>query len=113
MSFHTEVWVQSLDGEVLEVSTVRRELIVYLDENSLSHDTLKSISEACAPDLHALTNTLFYLDSWSIIALFTTLAVYLPNRNFAVRGVGEDPRDIWTREFSNGMVTFEAGPFNE
>jgi len=32
--------------------------------------------------------------SWSIIALFDKLAEGLPHASFAVKGSGEDPRDI-------------------
>jgi len=37
----------------------------------------------------------------------------LPKLSFTVKGVGEETRDIWVREFMDGQISFEAGPFNE
>ncbi|SEK13796.1 hypothetical protein [Paraburkholderia diazotrophica] len=109
MSFHTQVWVYPFDGEPLNVAGSRDRIVSFIDEHALSHDVLKDLTEACQSALP--TSTLFYLDSWSIIALFTKLAQCLPNASFAVKGAGEEPRDIWSREYENGAVTFEAGPF--
>ncbi|MBR7964345.1 hypothetical protein KDW41_28445, partial [Burkholderia vietnamiensis] len=45
--------------------------------------------------------------------LFDKLASCLPNVSFAVKGSGEGHRDIWVREYADGVSTFEAGPFDE
>jgi len=37
----------------------------------------------------------------------------LPKLSCTVKGVGEETRDIWVREFMDGQISFEAGPFNE
>ncbi|MFJ1209379.1 MULTISPECIES: hypothetical protein [Burkholderia cepacia complex] len=111
MSFHTQVWVHPFDGEPLNVAGVRDVISKFLDEYALSHDVLKNLSEACGSALP--TSTLFFLDSVAIIMLFDKLAECLPHSSFAVKGSGEDPRDIWTREYADGAVTFEAGPFHD
>lgn len=111
MSFHTQVWVYPFDGEPLDVARSQQELVKFLDERALSHDVLSNLFEACQSALP--TSTLFFLDSWSIIALFAKLAQCLQNASFAVKGTGDDPRDIWSREYSSGRVTFEAGPFED
>ncbi len=113
MSSHTMVWVHPLDGEALDVASVRVLLVGYLDESGLSHDTLTSLSEACASALPASSPTLFFLNSWMLIEVFGMLASFLPHASFAVRGVGEEHRDIWVREYADGVVTFEAGPFHD
>ncbi|WP_322053151.1 hypothetical protein [Paraburkholderia bannensis] len=111
MSFNTRVWVYPCDGEPLNVASTRDELVKFLDERALSHDVLKNLMEAGQSALP--TSIDFYLDSWSIIDLFTKLAQCLPDASFAVKGSGEEARDVWSREYSNGIVTFEAGPFHD
>ncbi|KWE64555.1 hypothetical protein WL77_19135 [Burkholderia ubonensis] len=111
MSFHTQVWVHPFDGEPLNVVAAREVLSKFLDEYALSHDVLSDLSDACGSALP--TSTLFFLDSMSIIMLFDKLAECLPHTSFAVKGSGEDPRDIWTREYADGAATFEAGPFHD
>ncbi|AIO25449.1 MULTISPECIES: hypothetical protein [Burkholderia] len=111
MSFHTQVSVHPFDGEPLNVASVREELLRFLDEYSLSHDVLTNLTEACGSALP--TSTLFFLNSMAIVMLFDKLASCLPNASFAVKGSGEDHRDIWVREYADGVATFEAGPFDE
>jgi hypothetical protein len=111
MSFHTQVWVYPFDGEPLNIASSRDEIVEFIDEHALSQDVLTNLLEVCQSALP--TSTLFYLDSWSIIALFTKVAQCLPNASFAIKGSGEDSRDIWSREYGNGILTFEAGPFQD
>ncbi|MFL9867842.1 hypothetical protein PQR67_27015 [Paraburkholderia fungorum] len=113
MSFHTLVWVHPFDGEPLAISSAQDEITTLLDERALSHDVLKNLFEACGSALPASSPTLFFLDSWSVADLFGEVARCLPHASFAVKGVGEEPRDIWVREYADGAATFEAGPFQE
>lgn len=113
MSFHTFVWVYPCDGEPLAIPSARDALTKFLDERALSHDVLKNLLEACGSALPASSPTLFFLDSWSVADLFEEVARCLPHASFAVKGVGEKPRDIWVREYADGAATFEAGPFHE
>jgi hypothetical protein len=108
MSFHTDVWVQPLEGDLLVLDSVRSELIAYLDSNALSQDVYTDLVTACTE-----SNAYFSLDSWSVRALFEVVARLLPKLSFTVKGVGEETRDIWVREFMDGQISFEAGPFNE
>lgn len=111
MSFHTQVWVHPFDGEPLNVDSARDAILTFLDEYALSHDVLSNLFEVCGSVF--ATSTLFYLDSTAIIMLFDKLAQCLPHATFAVKGSGEEPRDIWTREYADGVATFEAGPFHD
>ncbi|MBR8035786.1 hypothetical protein KDW59_27415 [Burkholderia vietnamiensis] len=95
----------------MNVAGVREELLKFLDEYSLSHDVLTDLTEACGSALP--TSTLFYLDRMAIVMLFDKLASCLPNVSFAVKGSGEDHRDIWVREYADGVATFEVRPFEE
>jgi hypothetical protein len=48
--------------------------------------------------------------SYAAIELFSNLAAEFPDISFAVRGRGEDIRDIWLREYAGGKTTFALGP---
>lgn len=52
----------------------------------------------------------FSLDSHSIIDLMGKVAALAPSVTFALRGLGEDPRTIWVREYEDGKPRFEFGP---
>ena len=52
----------------------------------------------------------FKLISFAVMELFTALAARFPDISFAIRGRGEDIRDIWIREFADGRNTFAFGP---
>jgi hypothetical protein len=51
------------------------------------------------------------LESVSLTDLFRVLSRRFPAVTFWVWGMGEDARDVWTREFLGGKVTFKRGPF--
>lgn len=113
MSFSTTVYLTLNDGNKSALTAIRAEVAAYLTENALSQDVLEDVEQAF--DVHGSTGpVMFNLEPWSIIALFTFVAEHIPSLSFDVKGVGDlGPGDIWTREFVNGVVAFEAGPFEE
>lgn len=113
MSFHTMIWIQPSDLEPFPLERAVPATQKFLDEHGVHQDTIKSLREACASPFAMSRPTLFFLDSGFLAILFDFLARQLPDISFAVRGVGEESRDIWIREFSNGELQFEAGPFYE
>jgi hypothetical protein len=38
------------------------------------------------------------------------VAALAPSITFALRGLGEDPRTVWVREYEDGKQRFEFGP---
>jgi len=96
----------------LELARARmREAIESLVESKGYHrDLAIGLREllACRPDQQ--NEKPFKMHSFAIIDLFTTLAEQFPEVPFAVRGRGEDMRDIWVRVYSGGKVTFDLGP---
>jgi hypothetical protein len=52
----------------------------------------------------------FAINSWALIELMADIAALAPQTEFAVRGVGEDPRMIWVREYAKGRETYAFGP---
>ena len=113
MSFHTMVWIHPNDLGPIPVERAVPAIQKFLDEHGVHQDTIKSLREACVSPLVKSGPTLFFLDSAFLAMLFGFLARALPETSFAIRGVGEEPRDIWVREFANGELQFEAGPFHE
>lgn len=107
------VWIQPNDPEPIPLERAVPAIQEFLDEHSVHQDTIKSLREACASPFATSRPTLFFLDSGFLAILFDFLARLLPDTSFSVRGFGEEPRDIWIREFSNGELQFEAGPFHE
>ena len=111
MSFHTLLWVHPYDGEALDIASIAPAIERFLDENGIHRDTVESLQQACASAFPSFEPTLFSLDGAFLAVLFEFIARQLPASSFTVRGVGEEPRDVWVREFSGGELQFEAGPF--
>lgn len=42
--------------------------------------------------------------------LMSRISARFPEQQMAVRGIGEEWRDLWLREFVGGKVVFSAGP---
>ncbi len=61
-------------------------------------------------DLITKKKASFKIISYAAIELFSILAARFPDISFAVRGRGEDIRDIWLREYEGGKTTFALGP---
>ena len=108
MSFHTELWIQLEEGHVSDVERIRADITGYLDRNALHHDICSDLLIAFSTG-----NSIFNLDGWSVRALLAEVSRLLPQLQFAARGVGEEIRDTWVREFAEGEQCFEAGPWNE
>ena len=51
------------------------------------------------------------LRSVALSEIFLVLSRKHPTVTLRIWGHGEDSRDIWTREFLGGEVTFDRGPF--
>ena len=51
------------------------------------------------------------LRSADLTDLFRVLSRRFPAVTFRVWAIGEESRDIWTREFLGGKITFRRGPF--
>jgi len=108
MSFHTELWIQLEEGRAADVEGIRDHLTDYLDRNALHHVVYNDLITA-----FSLGKSILSLDGWSVRALLAEVSKLLPKLEFAARGVGEEIRDTWVREFAGGEQSFEAGPWNE
>lgn len=61
-------------------------------------------------DLVTKKQATFKLISYAVIELFSKLATEYPEVSFAVRGRGEDIRDVWLREYAGGKNILALGP---
>jgi len=51
------------------------------------------------------------LVSQDIDGLMASISAQFPGIRFYVRGMGEEFRDVWLREYENGAIVFKLGPF--
>jgi hypothetical protein len=53
------------------------------------------------------------LVSYDIEMIMKHISLVFPNIIFYVRGMGEEFRDVWLRQFEAGKVIYSMGPFEE
>ena len=111
MSWWTHVDFAYLDSEAFgstaefDVARMRTEI-----EAIVSAKRLHAVVAQDICDLLAGGRAEFKLNSYAVIELFSKLASSFPKISFAIRGRGEDIRDIWVRTYSDGRNTFALGP---
>jgi hypothetical protein len=93
------------DTREFEIEHTRAEIEMIVDAQRCHRDAAKDMS-----DLIVKKHADFKLNSFAVIDLFSTLAARFPDVSFAIRGRGEDIREIWIREFAGGRNTFAFGP---
>jgi hypothetical protein len=101
-------YIDSEDSDATEefdVERMRTEI-----EATVSAQKLHSVVATDICDLVIKRKADFKLNSYVVIELFTKLAMKFPKVSFAIRGRGEDIRDVWVREYSQGRCTFALGP---
>ena len=52
------------------------------------------------------------LVSQDIEGLMTAVSVRYPDLGFYVRGMGEEFKDVWLRQFKSGETVYAVGPFD-
>jgi len=104
MSFHTELWIQLEEGDASDVERIRTDITGYLNQNVLPDLVYTDLLTAFSSGY-----SIFNLDGWSVRALLVEVSRLLPELQFAARGMGEEIRDTWVREFAEGEQRFEAG----
>ncbi len=111
MSWYTFVDFEYIDSEELgdtpEFDIERRlaEIELLVTSNQYHRDVAKDICE-----LITKKKASFKLISYAVIEIFSKLAARFPEVSFAVRGRGEDIRDIWLREYAGGKTILALGP---
>jgi hypothetical protein len=75
-------------------------------------DFLADLRDALRGPLHDATG---FNNVWSgyFEDFMLKLTPCFPDVTFLVRGAGEELREVWLREFKNGKITLEHGPFSD
>lgn len=105
MSFYTHVRLFPLDVGTFDLPTLAPQIDALVAAAQLHEDVASDIKQLLDKE-----EVGFSLDSFSIIDLIGKVAALAPSMTFAVRGLGEDPRTIWVREYEDGEQRFEFGP---
>ncbi len=53
------------------------------------------------------------LVSQDIEGLMAVISAQCPGIKFYVRGMGEEFKDVWLRQFEDGEIVFQLGPFEQ
>jgi hypothetical protein len=93
------------DAREFDVKRARPEIEEIVDAQGYHHHVATDMCELLAEKQAA-----FKINSFGVMALFSALAARFPDVSFAIRGRGEDIRDVWIREFVGGKNTFAFGP---
>ena len=111
MSWYTWVDFDYIYSEELgetpefDLEQARAEIELLVISNKYHRDVAKDIC-----DLVTKKEASFKLISYAVIELLSGLAEKYPQISFAVRGRGEDIRDIWLREYAGGKNILALGP---
>jgi hypothetical protein len=105
MSWYTFTDFAYTETEELDVERVRSDIESIVKANGYHRDVAKDMC-----DLLSKKQADFKLNSFAVIELFSKLSEKFPLVPFAVRGRGEDIRDIWVRVYSEGKESFALGP---
>jgi hypothetical protein len=106
VSFYTAVERFYLDeAGVFDVAALSGRIDALLDRLGFHEDVAAGVKRLLADG-----RADFGLGSWAVIELIAEIAALTPERAFAVRGRGEDPRMVWVREYENGRELFAFGP---
>jgi len=96
---------QDIDDPEFDIERTRAEIELIVNVHRYHRDVAADMCKLII-EKHAD----FKLVSFAVMELFTALAARFPDISFAIRGRGEDIRDIWIREFADGRNTFAFGP---
>ena len=105
MSFYTQVRLFPLDVGTFDLSALSSQIDTVVAAAQFPEDVASDIKQLLDEE-----EVGFALDSRSVIDLMRKVAALAPNMTFALRGLGEDPRTVWVREYQDGEERFAFGP---
>jgi len=107
MSYYTTLQVTVFDPETFEVGGIASQIKQHLDTYGISHDVLGDVSEAFRSG-----ESLVKVHGGYVVSLMDCIHQHVPELEFCARGWGEDPDDIWIRNYSRSGPGLAAGPFD-
>ena len=110
MSYYTFAHLQYLEEAHIDPSEFKEDLLKMLDERRLHHDVGKGLIDLFTKQEAYFT---FYGGCHVLETLLLWVSQQRPAVAFGVQGRGEELRDLWVRELSNGKIDYKQGPFTE
>ncbi len=107
MSYYTNVEIR-FSGETPPFAAMAECVRTFFDSKRYAIDDIVSDIEREWTNGRFTVNGLAHLDLEGLIG---ALSSKYPELRMYVRGAGEEPRDLWLREFQAGKIIFSGGPF--
>lgn len=106
MSFLSILQIQYV-GDSLDVDEIADQILPILDEMGIARIVLNDLRDAFEDGESTLP-----MHSAYMLSLIESIAELKPELAFDARGLGEEYRDTWVREFENGKSVFAVGPWD-
>jgi len=107
MNYLTTLQIQQYGGaKRLNIDAVSDQVLHLLEQDHLHSGVYEELRDAVLSGEAALG-----LSSAHVCFLVERVAALLPDFEFGARGLGEEFRDTWVREFANGSIVFKQGPW--
>ena len=122
MSYYTEIRISFFGEEFkrplwkrgpISADMLLAEARSWLDQSEWRGSPVDDIMGRLTPGFESGSTSLLDLGSFDITRMFLAISKKYPTVTLRVWGHGESWKDVWTREFKGGEVTFEQGPFGE
>ena len=110
MSYYTFANLHYPEGGKIDPAEFQDDLCAFLEERKLHKFVGEGLTNLFSKGEAYFT---FYAGCYTLEPLLRWVSSLRPDVPFGVQGRGEDVRDVWVREFSEGQITFSEGPFNE
>lgn len=106
MSFFSTLHIQYADDPI-DIDNQSEKILEILKEDGIHSDVLSDLKAAFQNSTGDFSvNSIYLMD------LVGAVAKMFPNQPFHARGLGEEFRYSWIREFENGIPSFSAGPWD-
>lgn len=106
MSFFSTLQIQYVDDPI-DIDSHSEQILKILKEDGIHSDVFSDLKAAFQNSTGDLS-----IDSIYLLGLVEAVAGMFPNHPFHARGLGEEFRYSWIREFENGIPVFSAGPWD-
>jgi len=108
MSYDTKLQIQyGADSDFMDIDPVSDAVLQILRDDRVHHAVYESLRDA-----FLLGEATFNVPAPYLSVLVERVAELLPTASFYARGLGEEFRGTWVREFANGSIAFAEGPWD-
>jgi hypothetical protein len=108
MSFETTLQIQfGGTGDYMDIDAASGAVLQMLEDDGIHHAVYESLRDAFLTG-----ESTFNVPPSYLCSLVERVAELLPIATFYARGLGEEFRATWVREFANGSLQFAEGPWD-